>query len=162
MVDYTQEALRLLVEFTAAAKKVAPEAVFVTSPAGLGDTVQITHEDRRVSLRVLYRTGGYVSVEHHLHDGPAWRRVPPADGPGSIQWSNDRQALRLALADEVRWLTKPSEHLDPDHDLKLVRWRTQVGGMRNAGLVAVLADGRLPADEVEVVKVEILRRMTGE
>jgi hypothetical protein len=34
--------------------------------------------------------------------------------------------------------------------------------MRNAGLVAVLADGRLPADEVEVVKVEILRRMTGE
>ena len=162
MVDYTQEALRLLVEFTAAAKKVAPEAVFVTCPTGLGDTVTITHEDRRVSLRVLYRTGGYISVEHFLYDGPAWRRVPPADGPGSIQWSNDRQALRLALADEVRWLTKPSEHLDPDHDLKLVRWRTQVGGMRNAGLVAVLADGRLPADEVEVVKVEILRRMTGE
>ena len=51
MVDYTQEALRLLVEFTAAAKKVAPEAVFVTCPTGLGDTVTITHEDRREILR---------------------------------------------------------------------------------------------------------------
>ena len=162
MVDYTQEALRLLVEFTAAAKKVAPEAVFVTCPTGLGDTVTITHEDRRVSLRVLYRTGGYISVEHFLYGGNVWRRVPPIDGPGSIEWASDNQSLQLALEDEVRWLTKPSEHLDPDHDLKLVRWRTQVGGMRNAGLVAVLADGRLPADEVEVVKVEILRRMTGE
>lgn len=162
MVDYTQEALRLLVEFTAAAKKVAPEAVFVTCPTGLGDTVTITHEDRRVSLRVLYRTGGYISVEHFLYGGNVWRRVPPIDGPGSIEWASDNQALQLALEYEVRWLTKPSERLDPDWEVKLEQWRTRVEAMRNAGLVTVLADGRLQADELSIVKEEILRRMTGD
>ena len=159
MVDYTRAALELLVEFTAAAKKVAPETVFVTCPTGLGDTVTITHEDRRVSLRVLYRTGGYISVEHFLYAGNVWRREPPTDGPGSIQWATDNQALQLALADEVRWLTKPSERPDPDWEAKLEQWRGRVEGMRNAGVVAVLADGRLHGDELSIVKAEILRRM---
>ena len=162
MVDYTRAALGVLVEFTAAAKKVAPEAVFVTCPTGLGDTVTITHEDRRVSLRVLYRTGGYISVEHFLYGGNVWRRVPPIDGPGSIEWASDNQSLQLALEDEVRWLTKPAEHLDPDWEVKLEQWRTRLKAMRNDGLVTVLADGRLHADELSILKEEILRRMTGD
>ena len=91
-----------------------------------------------------------------------WRRVPPIDGPGSIGWASDNQSLQLALEDEVRWLTKPSERLDPDWEVKLEQWRTRVEAMRNAGLVTVLADGRLQADELSIVKEEILRRMTGD
>ena len=162
MVEYTREAADVLVEFTQVAYSVAPDAVFVTSPAGRGDTVQITHEDRRVSLRVLYRTGGYISVEHFLYGGNVWRRVPPIDGPGSIQWASDNQSLQLALEDEVGWLTKPAERLDPDWEVKLEQWRTRVKGMRNEGLVTVLADGRLHADELSILKEEILRRMTGD
>ena len=62
----------------------------------------------------------------------------------------------------MRWLTKPSERLDPDWEVKLEQWRTRVEAMRNAGLVTVLADGRLQADELSIVKEEILRRMTGD
>ena len=62
----------------------------------------------------------------------------------------------------MRWLTKPAEHLDPDWEVKLEQWRTRVEAMWNAGLVTVLADGRLQADELSIVKEEILRRMTGD
>lgn len=101
-------------------------------------------------------------MEHFLYGGNVWRRVPPIDGPGSIEWASDNQSLQLALEDEVRWLTKPSERLDPDWEVKLEQWRTRVEAMRNAGLVTVLADGRLQADELSIVKEEILRRMTGD